>query len=45
MAREHERWIDELLGELPDRDVDVLTRLLAELKHLAEARIAERTAE
>jgi DNA-binding MarR family transcriptional regulator len=45
MAREHERWIDELLGELPDRDVDVLTRLLAELKHLAEARIAERAAE
>ncbi len=45
MAREHQRWIDELLGGVPDRDVGVLTDLLAELKHVAEARIAERAAE
>jgi DNA-binding MarR family transcriptional regulator len=45
MARAHERWIDELLGGLRDQDVSVLTRLLAQLKHVAEARIAERAAE
>jgi DNA-binding MarR family transcriptional regulator len=38
MAREHERWIDGLLAEVGDEDVDALTELLAELKHAAAAR-------
>jgi DNA-binding MarR family transcriptional regulator len=38
MAREHERWIDELLADVADQDVDALTDLLAGLKHAAEAR-------
>jgi DNA-binding MarR family transcriptional regulator len=38
MAREHERWIDGLLAEVADEDVDALTDLLAELKHAAAAR-------
>ena len=38
MAREHERWINELLSDAADDDVDALTELLAELKHQAEAR-------
>jgi DNA-binding MarR family transcriptional regulator len=38
MAREHERWIDQLLAEVADEDVEALTDLLAELKHKAEAR-------
>ena len=37
MAREHERWIVELLGDVADADVDALADLLAELKHKAEA--------
>jgi DNA-binding MarR family transcriptional regulator len=37
MARAHERWIDELLADVADADVDALTRLLAGLKHRAEA--------
>jgi DNA-binding MarR family transcriptional regulator len=37
MAREHERWIDQLLADVADEDVDALTGLLAELKHRAEA--------
>jgi DNA-binding MarR family transcriptional regulator len=37
MAREHERWIDQLLADVADADVDALTELLAELKHTAEA--------
>jgi DNA-binding MarR family transcriptional regulator len=39
MAREHERWIDRLLADLADEEVDGLTDLLAELKHRAEARM------
>jgi DNA-binding MarR family transcriptional regulator len=38
MAREHERWISELLADAADEDVDGLTELLAQLKHMAEAR-------
>jgi DNA-binding MarR family transcriptional regulator len=38
MAREHERWIDQLLADVAGEDVDVLTELLAELKHKAEAK-------
>jgi DNA-binding MarR family transcriptional regulator len=38
MAREHERWIDQLLADVPNQDIDALTELLAELKHEAEAR-------
>jgi DNA-binding MarR family transcriptional regulator len=38
MAREHERWINELLADVADENVDALTDLLAELKHAAEAR-------
>ena len=38
MAREHERWIDRLLADVADEDVDALTDLLAELKHKAEAK-------
>lgn len=41
MAREHERWIDELLADLPDGEIDALTDLLAKLKHGTAAR-AER---
>jgi DNA-binding MarR family transcriptional regulator len=44
MAREHERWIDDLLGGLPGQDVNLLNHLLADIKHVAEARIAERAA-
>jgi DNA-binding MarR family transcriptional regulator len=39
MAAEHERWIDELLADVTDADVDALTDLLAELKHKAEGRV------
>jgi DNA-binding MarR family transcriptional regulator len=38
IAREHERWINELLDDVADEDVGTLTDLLAELKHRAEAR-------
>ena len=38
MAREHEHWINQLLADLADEDVDTLTDLLAELKHRAGAR-------
>jgi DNA-binding MarR family transcriptional regulator len=38
MAREHERWIDQLLAEVADEDVDGLTELLAGLKYEAEAK-------
>jgi len=38
MAREHERWIDQLLADLAEHDVDRLTDLLGGLKHEAEAR-------
>jgi DNA-binding MarR family transcriptional regulator len=38
MARAHERWIDGLLADVPDDDVDALTDLLAELKHRSEAK-------
>jgi DNA-binding MarR family transcriptional regulator len=38
MAREHERWIDQLLAAVADEDVDGLTDLLAGLKHEAEAK-------
>ncbi|HSA79453.1 MAG TPA: MarR family transcriptional regulator [Geminicoccaceae bacterium] len=37
MAREHERWIDQLLADVSDGEVDLLTDLLAKLKHRAEA--------
>jgi DNA-binding MarR family transcriptional regulator len=37
MARAHEQWINELLGEVADDDVDALIGLVAELKHRAEA--------
>jgi DNA-binding MarR family transcriptional regulator len=37
MAREHERWINELLADVADEDVDALTDLLAAVKHRAEA--------
>jgi DNA-binding MarR family transcriptional regulator len=40
MAREHEQWIDRLLAEIPDDDVDRLADLLADLKHGAEAKAA-----
>ena len=40
MAREHERWIDQLLAAVADEDVDALTELLAELKHKTEAKAA-----
>jgi DNA-binding MarR family transcriptional regulator len=39
MASEHEGWIDQLLGDVPDEDVDALTDLLAELKRKAEGRV------
>jgi DNA-binding MarR family transcriptional regulator len=38
MARAHERWIDELLADVADGDVERLTDLLAGLKHAAAAR-------
>jgi DNA-binding MarR family transcriptional regulator len=37
MAREHERWIDQLIAEVVDEDIDALTDLLADVKHRAEA--------
>ena len=37
MAREHEQWIDRLLAEIPDDEVDRLASLLADLKHGTEA--------
>jgi DNA-binding MarR family transcriptional regulator len=37
MAHAHEQWINELLADVADDDVDALTDLLAELKHKAEA--------
>ena len=36
MAFAHERWINELLADVPDDDVDALTELLAELKHRSQ---------
>jgi DNA-binding MarR family transcriptional regulator len=41
MAREHEQWIDRLLAETPDDEIDQLADLLADLKHGVEAK-AER---
>jgi DNA-binding MarR family transcriptional regulator len=38
MAREHERWIDQLLAGVADEDAEALTDLLAELKHKAETK-------
>jgi DNA-binding MarR family transcriptional regulator len=38
MARAHERWINALLADVADEDVDALTDLLAELKHKTEPR-------
>lgn len=38
MARQHERWIDQMLADLADDEVDALTELLAKLKHRAEAK-------
>jgi DNA-binding MarR family transcriptional regulator len=38
MARAHERWINRLLAEVADDDVDALTDRLAELKHRSEAK-------
>jgi DNA-binding MarR family transcriptional regulator len=37
MAREHEQWIDRLLADVPDDEIDQLAGLLADLKHGAEA--------
>jgi DNA-binding MarR family transcriptional regulator len=37
MARAHERWINQLLADVADVEIDTLTELLAELKHKAEA--------
>jgi DNA-binding MarR family transcriptional regulator len=37
MARAHEHWINQLLADVADDDIDALTDLLAELKHEAEA--------
>jgi DNA-binding MarR family transcriptional regulator len=42
MAAAHERWIDQLLAEVPDAEVERLTALLADLKHAAEARLRAR---
>jgi DNA-binding MarR family transcriptional regulator len=39
MAREHEQWIDRLLAEIADDDVDRLAVLLTDLKHGAEAEV------
>jgi DNA-binding MarR family transcriptional regulator len=38
MAREHERWINELLTDVADEDGDALTDLLGGLKRQAEAK-------
>jgi DNA-binding MarR family transcriptional regulator len=38
MARAHEEWINELLADVADDDVDALIELLTELKHKAEAK-------
>ena len=38
MAREHEQWIDRLLADVPDDEIDRLADLLAGLKHSAEAK-------
>jgi DNA-binding MarR family transcriptional regulator len=38
MAREHEQWIDRLLAEVSDDEVDRLAELLTELKHRADAK-------
>jgi DNA-binding MarR family transcriptional regulator len=38
MADAHEQWINELLADVADDEVDLLTGLVAELKHAAEAR-------
>ena len=38
MARAHERWINQLLIDVSDRDADTLIELLAELKHGFEAK-------
>jgi DNA-binding MarR family transcriptional regulator len=38
MAQAHERWINELLADVSNHDVDALTDRLAELKHRAEGR-------
>jgi DNA-binding MarR family transcriptional regulator len=37
MARAHEQWINQLLADVADDDIDALTDLLAELKHRSEA--------
>ncbi|MGH6903385.1 MAG: MarR family winged helix-turn-helix transcriptional regulator [Geminicoccaceae bacterium] len=37
MARAHEHWINQLLADVADDDIDALTDLLAELTHKAEA--------
>jgi DNA-binding MarR family transcriptional regulator len=42
MARAHEHWINQLLADVADDDVDALTDRLAELKHRSEARAAGR---
>jgi DNA-binding MarR family transcriptional regulator len=42
MAAAHERWIDQLLADVPDAEVERLTALLADLKHAAEARLRAR---
>jgi DNA-binding MarR family transcriptional regulator len=39
MAREHEQWIDRLLADVPDDQIDRLADLLADLKHRAEAKV------
>jgi DNA-binding MarR family transcriptional regulator len=36
MAREHEQWIDRLLADVPEDEIDRLAELLANLKHGAE---------
>ena len=38
MARAHEEWINQLLADVADDDVDALIDLMAELKHKAEAK-------
>jgi DNA-binding MarR family transcriptional regulator len=39
MAREHEQWIDRLLADVSDDEIDRLAGLLADLKHGAEAEV------
>ena len=39
MAREHEQWIDRLLAEIGDDEVDRLASLLGDLKHGAETNV------